>query len=426
MWLLRTLVALELVIVALWWALTQEEALVAFLPKVLWISAFIYVVTQWSTLTKAVVDSFILTGLRAGGGGLTPRDFTDPSTIAAYGLQVTAVIFARIASFSGLGAIKNLPEIFLAGLSALGIVLAFFVMAIQVFITLLEFYLVSALALVLVPFGVYRHTAFLAERAFGMILAFGIKLMVLACITSAMLPVLVTLNLPADPSFKDILSLLLASLALAMLTWHAPSIAAGMMAGAPSLTASTAAHTALAAGATVGLAAVGVAAGVRGTVTAGRGLLAGGRGMLTAGSAVATAAQQGGLQGLGQLTRGAASDVWTWSTARVTQGFREAIASGRIYASQHVAPRALPPGPGNPPTGGGGGLGRPPPGPRGSGPPDPGPGSLEAGRPHPNSARHPAGVPAWARRLARGSTLAARVVPPSSPPQGGHQARLEP
>src|SRR5712692_4431300 len=255
LWLLRTLAALELVVVALWWALTQDDALVAFLTKALWFGAFVYLVTTWPTLTRTVVLSFMQTGLLAGGGGLSMADFTNPSTIAKYGLEVTAVIFARISSFSGFSAIKNFPEVLLAGLSALGIVLAFFVMAIQVFITLLEFYLVSMLALILVPFAVFRHTAFLAERAFGMILAFGVKLMVLACITSAMLPVLVTLQLPADPAFKDILSLLLASLALAMLTWHAPSVAAGMMAGAPSLTACTATNTAIAAGATVGLAA---------------------------------------------------------------------------------------------------------------------------------------------------------------------------
>src|SRR6266851_3553834 len=185
LWLLRTLAAIELVLVALWWALTQDDALVAFLAKALWFGAFLYLVTAWPTLTRTVVTSFVQTGLLAGGGGLSVADFTNPSTIAKYGLEVTAVIFARISSFSGLGALKNLPEVLLAGFSALGIVLAFFVMAIQVFITLLEFYLVSMLALILVPFGVFRHTAFLAERAFGMILAFGIKLMVLACITSA-------------------------------------------------------------------------------------------------------------------------------------------------------------------------------------------------------------------------------------------------
>jgi len=50
LWLLRTLAAIELVIVALWWALTQDDALVAFLAKALWFGAFLYLVTAWPTL----------------------------------------------------------------------------------------------------------------------------------------------------------------------------------------------------------------------------------------------------------------------------------------------------------------------------------------------------------------------------------------
>jgi len=370
LWLLRTLATIELVLVALWWALTQDEALVAFLAKALWFGAFLYLVTAWPTLTRAVVTSFMQTGLAAGGGGLSVADFSNPSTIASYGLQVTAVIFARISSFSGFGAIKNLPEVLLAGFSALGIVLAFFVMAIQVFITLLEFYLVSVLTLILIPFGVFRHTAFLAERAFGMILAFGIKLMVLACITSAMLPVLVTLQIPPDPSFKDILSLLLAALALAMLTWHAPSVAAGMMAGAPSLTASTAAHTVVAAGATLGL------GGFAGTAVL-RGAGAVTRGVVRTGSAVQTSLRLAGPRGAWQLAEGAGSDT----VLRATRGFRQATASGRIYAARQV----------------GGRVDSPPAPPR-----------------------------SVSRSTLSPQHLITRVVPPSSPPQGGMQAPLRP
>ena len=50
------------------------------------------------------------------------------------------------------------------------------------FITVLEFYIGAVLALILVPFGVNRHTAFMAERAFGLVIAFGTKLMVLGFI----------------------------------------------------------------------------------------------------------------------------------------------------------------------------------------------------------------------------------------------------
>src|SRR5438046_2018306 len=107
LWLLRTLAALELVLVALWWALTQEDALVAFLTKALWVGAFLYLVTAWPTLTRVVVQSFMQTGLLAGGGSLTVADFSNPSTIAGFGLQVTAVVFARLTSFSGFGAITH-------------------------------------------------------------------------------------------------------------------------------------------------------------------------------------------------------------------------------------------------------------------------------------------------------------------------------
>lgn len=324
MFLLRTLAAIELTIVALWWALARDDALVAFLAKALWIGAFIYLVTEWPRLTQALVTSFIQAGLSAGGGGLTIRDFTNPSTIAGFGLEVTGVIFSRLGSLSGLiSSIRNPHMVFIDGLAALGIVMAFFIMGIQIFISLLEFYLLSMLALLLVPFGVFRFTAFLAERAFGLIFAFGIKLMVLACITAAMLPVLVTLQIPADPTLNQVLSLLLASVALCMLSWHAPSVAAALLAGAPSLTASTAAHTVVAAGASLGLAAVaGVAALRAGTAVT--------RGALRAGGAVRQAyVTEGGLGGVRRLTAAVGQD----SINAVRHGFRAAYNGGRVYSA---------------------------------------------------------------------------------------------
>ena len=107
-------------------------------------------------------------------------------------------------------------------------------LAIQVFITYLEFYLVAALSLVLVPFGVFKHTAFMAERAFGSVVSFGVKLMVLSFIIAAAGPVLTQITLPAEPTWQQAYMVLLASMAIAFLAWHAPGIAAGMVSGGPS------------------------------------------------------------------------------------------------------------------------------------------------------------------------------------------------
>jgi type IV secretion system protein TrbL len=135
----------------------------------------------------------------------------------------------------------DLGSLFMYGWAYIFTILAFFMLAIQVFVTYLEFYLVAALSLVLVPFGVFKHTAFIAERAFGSVVSFGVKLMVLSFIIAATQPVLAQITLPAEPTWQQAYMVLLASMAIAFLAWHAPGIAAGMVSGGPTLTAGAAA-----------------------------------------------------------------------------------------------------------------------------------------------------------------------------------------
>jgi P-type conjugative transfer protein TrbL len=59
---------------------------------------------------------------------------------------------------------------------------SFFVLAIQLFVTLIEFKLTTLAGFVLVPFGLFGPTAFLAERVLGNVVASGIKILVLAVI----------------------------------------------------------------------------------------------------------------------------------------------------------------------------------------------------------------------------------------------------
>src|SRR3546814_15963222 len=63
------------------------------------------------------------------------------------------------------------------------VVLAFFVLAVQVFVTILEFKLVTLAGFVLLPFAFFGRTAFMAERVLGHIISSGIKVLVLAAIT---------------------------------------------------------------------------------------------------------------------------------------------------------------------------------------------------------------------------------------------------
>lgn len=77
---------------------------------------------------------------------------------------------------------------------------AYFVLALQIFLTRIEFALISTLGLFLISFGVFKYTAFMAEKVFGAIISFGVKFMVLSFIVSVGLPLMETLSLPEDPS----------------------------------------------------------------------------------------------------------------------------------------------------------------------------------------------------------------------------------
>src|SRR5690606_9613919 len=62
------------------------------------------------------------------------------------------------------------------------VLFAFFILSIQLFVTIVEFKLTCLAGFVLVPFALWRRTAFLAERVLGHVIGSGVKLMVLAVI----------------------------------------------------------------------------------------------------------------------------------------------------------------------------------------------------------------------------------------------------
>jgi type IV secretion system protein TrbL len=237
--LLFLLGGIELTLAGIWWALRGENIAVGLLQKTLLIGLFGFFVANWPSLINTVLDGFVWSGFTAAGSSPAAGValIKDPSAIIAQAFVTMQPIEDRI---NGLSAYQ-LGSLFMYGWAFIFTLVAFFMLAIQVFITYLEFYLVAALSLVLVPFGVFKHTAFIAERAFGSVVSFGVKLMVLSFIIAAAQPVLAGITVPAVPTLQQAYMVLLAALAIAFLAWHAPGIAAGMISGGPSLTAGSAA-----------------------------------------------------------------------------------------------------------------------------------------------------------------------------------------
>lgn len=245
--LLSALATIELLLASLFWAITGQDVLVGLIKKILSIGFFVFVIQNYDYLLHHIVDGFIATGKAASSaGGDSLASVRDPSSIVEAGFVAVMPIFDYLRSLTSSSVIFNIHSILITLFCGLGILVAYFIIAIQVFVTYLEFGIISTLGLILIPFGVFKHTSFIAEKIFGAIISFGVKLMVLGFLVSVTVPVLKSFNLPADPSWASSFNLLVVTFAIAALAWHAPGVAAGLVAGGPSLTATTAAGTAVA------------------------------------------------------------------------------------------------------------------------------------------------------------------------------------
>ncbi|HEY0871767.1 MAG TPA: P-type conjugative transfer protein TrbL [Acidothermaceae bacterium] len=232
--LLAILAGIDIVLVGFWWALGGGERLTEVIKKILFLGFWLWFTKSFQSNAKAFVDSLINAGLTAGGHPGGVNLLLDPSRIAAYGLTATEQLAKALDDIS----VTDLGDVIIFGISYLLIMAAFLIMAIQAFLAVLEYYVILAVAGILIPWALLPQTKFLAEKAIGAVVSAGIKLMVLAFIIAVVDPVLASIHF-SGPEIKlnELWSVLLTAAAIAFLTWHVPSLAAGLLAGSPSLSA---------------------------------------------------------------------------------------------------------------------------------------------------------------------------------------------
>jgi type IV secretion system protein TrbL len=297
------LIGIDITLAGLFWALGGDDDVIGkFLKKILYVGAFALILNSFPLLTDIIFRSFAGLGITAGGSAIGPQDLLMPGRLAGTGFEAAFPLLVQAKELVGpIDFFDNFVEIAVLVIAWIIVIAAFFILAIQLFITILEFKLTSLAGFVLVPFALWNRTSFLAERVLGNVVSSGIKVMVLAVIVG------IGSNYFADftgaiageeVSIEQAVSLMLASLALFGLAIFGPGIASGLVAGAPQLGAgSVVATTALAAG--------GFAMGGAGAVAATRGVAGGGLGALRAGTSMGSAAST--AYKLGQETSGAST-----------------------------------------------------------------------------------------------------------------------
>ena len=268
-----TLIAIDITLAGLFWALSQNADVIAgLLKKVLYVGFFAFIIGNFSLLANIVASSFTHLGLQATGNTLTLTDFLSPAFIAGVGYDAAKPLLEEVGDM--LGPISFFHNFIMIGVMMIAwvvIIVAFFVLAIQLFITILEFKLTTLAGFVLVPFALWNKTTFLAERVLGNVVTSGIKLMVLAVIigigSTLFASITSAFRTGHDITLAQVMGTVLGALVFLWMGIFAPGIASGLVTGAPQLGAGSAIGTA--AGVTAGTYAAGL--GGRAAMGAARG-----------------------------------------------------------------------------------------------------------------------------------------------------------
>jgi len=246
-WLSTILITLDITLAGLFWAMDEQQVFYRLIRKVLYVGFFALLINNFRWLSQVVFDSFSTLGIHATGAGLTADDLLRPGKIAGIGYQAAWPLLNKAGSMIGLTTFFSHAVTIIVLLFAwVVVILSFFILAVQLFITIIEFKLTTLAGFTLVPFALWNKTAFLAERVLGNVIASGIKVMVLAVILgigATFFSQFVAALQGRDPTLADAMSLMLASISLFGLGIFGPGIATGLVAGAPQLGAGSAIGT---------------------------------------------------------------------------------------------------------------------------------------------------------------------------------------
>lgn len=312
------LIGIDITLAGLYWAMGSDSSVIGkFLKKVMYVGVFALIITNFSVLADIIFNSFGGLGLKATNTSLTSADLLRPGYIANTGFTAAHPLLIEIGNLTGpVAFFTNIVMIVVLFLAWIITLFAFFFLAIQLFVTIIEFKLTTLAGFVLIPFALWNKTSFLAEKVLGNVVASGIKLMVLAIIVgigSTIFDAMTSAFVSGHVTLEDAAAVILASMSLLALGLFGPGIATGLVSGAPQLGAGAAVGT---------MAAVGA-----GALAGGAGALAAGRAGMAASSASVKA---------GASMSGGARTAYTLGSIAGGGGVKGAVAGAAAVAQAGV------------------------------------------------------------------------------------------
>ena len=171
-----TLVAIDVILAGLFWSLgTEDNVIGQLIRKVLYVGFFALLLNNFARLSGIIFSTFASLGLKASAATISATDLMRPGFVAATGYTASRPLLDQAGSLMGFTSFfDNVVTIAVLLIAWLIVLLSFFILAVQLFITILEFKLTTLAGFVLVPFALFGKTAFLAERVLGGVMTSGI------------------------------------------------------------------------------------------------------------------------------------------------------------------------------------------------------------------------------------------------------------
>ncbi len=283
--------------IATTWTLYEGQLrMFELIKEVIRFSFILFLIYNFEYLANTFIEGWMYFGGIASGifnfsadaKAIAVHPIYNPSHLVDVGWACISQVFAK--GTSVVHPINSLLILVCGIVAYIGVVF----IALQVTITLLEYYMVTCLGVILLPFGLLRYTHFLYNKLIQGIFTFGIKLMVVyfiaglggkvlddlgsvisknnasadadrivsavdedipGLITPEMAGMITGTGISANSvNFGDVLNFMLLFIIMGYLVWKIPSLVAGMISGSPQMEAGAVAGTAMAfaAGAVLG------------------------------------------------------------------------------------------------------------------------------------------------------------------------------
>lgn len=216
----------------------EQDNVKYILTQTIKIGFLIFLINEWVGGTYGIAANisawFEKLGLLAAG-----QPMLEPNSIVNNGLVLIDQIWAKITKLG----ISSLGLILANLVILVGVVLSVFFTAIQLFMVRVEFWTISLMTIPLLPFGMYKHTRFLFEKAIGAVFNLGLKVGVTSFIAAIAGPLLQAIAAPMEDasmleSLGILLRLFLGCLVVCVMVMRIPDLVQGLLTGNPSLSGS--------------------------------------------------------------------------------------------------------------------------------------------------------------------------------------------